>query len=294
MPRPRLANLRYQYRNKNQADSLAIDILLAYALNKDRLFLYQTPDYTPAAAGINRFRNLVKKYRAGEPLAYLVGSQEFMSLPFLVNRHTLIPRPETELLVEEALNLIKNKTPGGLIKIIEIGAGCGNIAVSLAYWSRRKRLKIFASDISRAALRVARRNAVTHGVASKINFQQGNLFGAFQGINLRHKIDLIISNPPYVSRDEDSRLAKEVRDYEPPRALYAGNDGTELQQKIIDRSTAYLKPNGYLIMEMGIGQSKKVQGMLKTAGSFKDIRILPDYNKIPRLISAQYRGPAVI
>jgi len=305
MPHLTLAILRYQYlRRLNKprlggrgipqenkpcltAGRLAIDLILAHALRKPRLFLYQAPEYLPSRVEVNRFGQLLKKYLNGTPLAYLVGSQEFMSLVFKVNRHTLIPRPETELLVEETLRLI-SQCCHKVIKVIDLGTGCGNIAVSLAYWGGRKGLKIFASDISVAALKVARQNAFTHGVSERITFRRGNLFEAFKRMNLAGRIDFIVANPPYVSRADMTVLPESVREYEPSGALYAGQAGTEIQEGIISQAPIYLKPDGYLLMEMGIGQAQSVRSMLEKAGLFRETNIIRDYQKIPRVILARY------
>ncbi|MEK7448469.1 MAG: HemK/PrmC family methyltransferase, partial [Planctomycetota bacterium] len=176
--------------------------------------------------------------------------------------------------------------------LLDIGTGSGNIAISLARLSPNKKLKIFASDISAGALKVARTNACFHKVSRLIKFCRGNLFRAFNRFNLHEKVDLIVSNPPYISNRERKNLPLDVRKYEPPAALYVptGSRGTFFHKQIITESTRYLKPGGYLVMEIGIGQAPELKEFLEKIGYFDMIIFLSDYNSIPRVVVTRCSG----
>lgn len=305
------------------------EILLAFTRKCTLIDLYKNPK--PLTTGQQRlFKKLLVQYQQGCPLAYLTRHQEFVSMDFIVNRNVLIPRPETELVVEEALRLVSRMSLRGVplgsettkqshrieiassrhpvsglamtrtsFTILDIGTGSGNIAVSLARCAPVKNIRIFASDISRKALRVARQNARRHQVHKYVRFYYGDLFSAFPK-SLKGKTDIIISNPPYVSPAEYKRLPLSVREYEPRRALWAGQNGLEFYRKIVDSAPEYLKPGGarrrspdehrggHLIMEMGYRQSKAVREILARNGSFGKIYTVKDYQGIERVIIARY------
>lgn len=272
---------------------LTAEIILSYLLGVERLELYKTPERSLSSRQIRSFNRLIQRFLAGVPLAYLVGWCEFMSLNFKVNRNVLIPRPETELLVEQTLRLLKLQvTPTENyceVILLDIGTGCGNIAISLAYYYKlapsNYELRIFASDISGQALRVARQNARAHKVDDLIIFSQGDLFSAFRKFNLKGKVNFIVSNPPYISQSAYKRLPKSVYQYEPRLALYAGKTGTELHERIIKEAPDWLGPKGYLIMEIGINQLEKLMSLFNKKKSFWQVdRIIRDYQNIPRVI----------
>jgi len=193
-----------------------------------------------------RFYKLISKRLAGFPLPYLTGTKEFWSIPFKVFPGVLIPRPETELIVEKMIGLSSQ----GNETVVDIGTGCGNIAVSLA--KELHNVKIIATDISLKALKVARLNAFKLQI-STIIFSRGNLFSPLRRLRLERKCDFIVSNPPYVSEEEWEKLPEEIRYHEPKRALVAGERGLEVIEKLVQGAPHYLKPGGYLLIEIGYG-----------------------------------------
>ena len=263
------------------------EIILAHILKCQTIDLYKNPQRIITPAQYARFQKLLRKYKKGWPVAYLTGYKEFMSLDFKVTPAVLIPRPETELLVEQAIKCIDVLTQDAgrkTLYAIDIGTGSGNIAISIAKHSPVKNLRIVASDISRPALRIARFNARQHQVGKYVRFCYGNLFGPFKGI----KADVIVSNPPYVDRAEKSKWQSGLK-YEPQSALWSGQRGLSYIERIIKQAPDYLKTGGYLLMEIGIGQAKEALRIIKSTGSFRDIKIINDYNRIPRILFANRR-----
>ena len=264
---------------------LEAELLLAHCLKTDRTGLYRNPSRCLTPTKSAALKKLCQKRTRNIPMAYLTGRQEFMGLSFKVNRSVLIPRPETEILVETTLSLI---TPQKPYLIMEIGTGSGNIAVSLAKLSRNKKIKIFASDISTRALTIALQNARQHQVSDRIKLFRGDLFAAFKKLNIAGQIDLIVSNPPYVSEKEYQQLPADVKNYEPRLALTTGKQGMAIHQRIIKGAGRYLKPGGHLIMEMGIDQVGHLKKLLEKANYFDKIIVLPDYRKISRVIVGRF------
>jgi release factor glutamine methyltransferase len=223
-----------------------------------------------------KLKVLVKKRKEGWPVAYLLGKKEFWSLEFKVNRWVLIPRPETELIVETVLSLSLPNKPA----ILDVGTGCGNIAVALA--KELPGAKVVASDISGRALKLAEFNARNNQVKN-IKFVQSNLLNYF--IKKKKKFEVIVSNPPYVSESEWKKLEQAVRDFEPKKALVAGSTGLEVMEKLVQQASKCLKPGGYLIMEIGAEQKAEVVRLF-TQG-WKEVKTLPDYSGLPRVVIAQ-------
>lgn len=213
-----------------------------------------------------RLDNLVARRAAGEPVAYLTGRKEFMGLEFEVNPAVLIPRPETELLVETAISL--SNADGGIV--VDVGTGSGAIAVSLAVNLRRAR--VFATDISARALRLARENALRHGVGQRIIFRQGDLLAPLAEDQLVGQVDLLAANLPYIATHELKDLPREVRQFEPLTALEGGADGLDMYRRLIPEAAHWLKPGGYLLLEIGCRQQKGMVALLRPhdwAVSFK-------------------------
>jgi release factor glutamine methyltransferase len=223
------------------------------------------------------FGRLVARRLDGAPLAYLTGTKEFWSIPFEVSPSVLVPRPETEALVEKVLELADR----GDEAIVDVGTGCGCIAVALA--QELPRARIDAVDISERALRVARRNAARHR-ARQVRFLRSDLLSAFRGTGAR--FDFIVSNPPYVSRAEWDGLPADVRGFEPRRALLAGESGLELIERLVRRAGAFLKPGGYLIFEIGEGQRDRVLGLF--GKRWTEIETAWDLAGKPRVITARW------
>jgi release factor glutamine methyltransferase len=249
-------------------------LLRAARLTEERYLTAPTRPCPPKAEAF--FRRLIEKRLDGVPLAHLTGTKEFWSIPIEVTSSVLVPRPETEGLVEKVLELSSR----GEEDIVDVGTGSGCIAIALANELPHARIK--AVDISERALRVARRNAARHK-AKHVEFQRSNLLSAFRGKGL--KFDFIVSNPPYVSRTEWVGLPRDVRDFEPRRALLAGESGLELIERLVRRAGTFLKPGGYLIFEIGDGQRDKVLGLF--GRRWTEIETAWDLAGKPRVITAR-------
>ena len=257
------------------------EVLLAHALGMERVQLYLNHDKPLSPEELTRFRGLVRRRAAYEPTQYITGKQEFWSLEFEVTPAVLIPRPETEVLVERALEIAEHK-PG---LVLDLGTGSGAIAVALAH--ERSGLRIIAADKSWSAIQVARSNAVRNGVAERISFVVMDLFEA---IAARPLFDLIVSNPPYVSDAELLDLAPEIANYEPDSALRGGGKvGLALIRKILEGFSACLKPQGSFLMEIGMGQAEILEAGFPSelAGKFEFIE---DYSGIKRVLHVRDRG----
>lgn len=211
------------------------------------------------------------------PIQQIIGQANFCSHHFFVNKSTLIPRPETEILVEQALKIAKENN---LTKILDIGTGSGCIPISIVL--KDKNITAHAVDISKDALETAKRNALLHNVYEKINFYQSDVFDSVE-----EKFDIIISNPPYIPLKDKETLQIEVKNYDPPSALFTNDDdGIEFYEEIISNAKDFLLPNGYLMFELGKGQHEKVSALLKMYG-FRGIKIIKDLNSIERVIISQ-------
>lgn len=223
------------------------------------------------------FEAVVRRRAAREPTAYLVGRREFCRLEFQVTPAVLIPRPETELIVESALSLFSRSS--GALEIADVGTGSGCLAVTLA--RERPASRIVATDISSEALEVARLNARRLGVASRIELVETDLLN---GVD--REFDLIVSNPPYVPERDRPQLQPEVRDYEPARALFAGADGLSIIRRLVDQVAARLKPDGRFIFEFGFGQADDIRTMLSNTRSMVLLDLRRDLQGIPRVAVA--------
>lgn len=268
-----------------QHSRLDAELILRHVLKKERAWLiahFQDP-----LDGDNRrlFEDGVGRRARREPLQYIIGEQEFWGLPFSVTPDVLIPRPETELLIEVALGVAENK--GGPSTIIDLCTGSGCIAVSLA--REMQAARIFATDISPNAAAVARENARTHGVSDRIRFLEGDLFAPLEELDLRGQVDIIVTNPPYVRSDELPALMPEVSVYEPSTALVAGPQGTEVHSRIVEGAPAFLKKGGALIMEMGMGQADALSRLMKECNEYKTPEIVKDLAGIDRVIRVRRR-----
>jgi release factor glutamine methyltransferase len=215
------------------------------------------------------------------PVQYIVGNQEFRGLEFEVTPDVLIPRPETEILVEEALSSLQ----AGTTILADVGTGSGCIAVTLAL--ERLDARIFAIDISEPALEVARRNARRHGVEDRIRFLRGDLLAPLASLLQNETADCICSNPPYVAERDLFSLQREVRDWEPRLALRAGEDGLQVIERLVPQALRMLRPRGVLIMEIGYNQQKQVSGLFTE--EWQSLRIREDLSGIPRIVVAQKR-----
>jgi release factor glutamine methyltransferase len=260
---------------------LDAEILVGHYVNRDRAALYRNGDYQLTEKELQDLRTGAGRRIKGEPIAYITGIKEFFSLEFEVTHHVLIPRPETEILIEEVLKLTENETlPRG--NVLEVGTGNGAISIALA--TKLSQMNFFAIDISQEALSIAKRNARKHDVDERIFFFCGNLFEP-----ISEQFDIIVSNPPYISEEEYKHISPEIRDYEPRDALIAGPDGTEFHQKLITNSDTYLRKGGWLVMEMGYGQWKTVERLLRESQKYDYIGFQYDYAGIERVAKARRR-----
>lgn len=251
---------------------LDAEVLLCHLLSCDRSFLFTHPEHSLSECQFDLFSQWIFRRKKGEPIAYIIGVKEFWSLSLDVTKATLIPRPETECLVEFILQLPKDKA----LKIADLGTGSGAIAIALA--SERPDWKITATDQSHEALEVAERNAVKHQV-TQINFRQGSWCNGL----LEHDYDLIVSNPPYLP-DDDPHL--DALRFEPANALKAGCHGLEWLHQIIKEARDYLRTGGYLVLEHGHDQASKVIALLEDY-NYIDIRAHHDYSSNPRFVTAK-------
>ena len=254
--------------------------LLAHVLGRDRTFVIAHAEDAIDEASRSKFADCVHRRAQGEPLQYITGYQDFFGLKFHVTPDVLIPRPETELLVEATLNLMAQF--GDSPQICDIGTGSGCIVVALL--QARVDARAVAVDISEAALRIAHLNAVSHRVRERVDFIVSDRFAAMNP-SIQH-FDLIVSNPPYVSASALRGLQREVRDHEPFIALSPGTDGLSLIRHLLDKSPEYLKPNGYLIFEIGFDQGAAVREMVDRGG-WRVLDIQPDLQGIPRIVALQ-------
>jgi release factor glutamine methyltransferase len=254
--------------------------LLAFALGVDKIFLISHDDYALSGAEKTKFAGFLKRRARGEPFQYIAGKQEFYRLDFLVTPNVLIPRPETELIVENAVEILSGtKNP----RFCEIGTGSGCISVSILH--ELKTATAIGLDISPEALAVTRKNADAHVVSSRLQTKVSDVFSALEN---PETFDLIVSNPPYVPFEHIATLQKEVRDFEPHTALTDGADGLSIVQKIIRDSPLYLNPGGFLLMEIGFDQARKVSVMFDLE-KWLMLEILPDLQGIPRMVKARLK-----
>ena len=278
--------------------TLAAELLLLHALGRDRTWIYSHPEEEICAADVERYFALVRRRAAGEPTQHLTGKQEFWGLEFEVTPDVLIPRPETEHVVEVALDRLglhelragrPQKTDGSGLRIADIGTGSGCLAIALA--KELPAATIVATDTSSAALAVARRNAERLQVADHVLFVECNLLDGSVDSSLATRqsplpFDLILSNPPYIGRREAATLMREVREHEPEIALYGGEEGYELYADLIAQAAMHLKPGGILVLELGHDSLPAVQPLLDSS-RWANVGITNDLAGIPRVLAAE-------
>ena len=300
------------------SDTLAAELLLLHVTRRDRTWLYAHPEELLDSHSIESYFSLLRRRAAGEPTQHLTGKQEFWGLEFEVTPDVLIPRPETEHLIEVALDRLavralraghNPKLAGEGLTIVDIGTGSGCIALALA--KELPAAKIYATEISPAALTIAQRNATRLGFANRVTFLESSLFAAFSPssdssphrslvashwppsssqspVTNRQSLlfDLVISNPPYIGRREAPSLPIEVRDHEPASALYGGEEGYELYGQLIPQAGLHFKPGGLLVLELGHDSLPAVRPLLETP-QWANLRVTNDLAGIPRVFSAE-------
>ena len=280
------------------SSTLAAELLVMHVLGRDRAWIYAHPEYSLTPSEIESYFALVERRAAGKPTQYLTGRQEFWGLDFEVTPAVLIPRPETEHLVEVALERMgeergikinmRTGTPNPILRIADVGTGSGCIAVALA--RELPHANLFATDVSVEALTVAQRNATRHGVADRIEFIRTDLLGALldrQRANETELFDLVVSNPPYVAKNEADRLPREVRDHEPTEALFGGPTGIEMYERLIGQAAELLAARGILVLELGYNCADGVRAILSCQRVWANVSATNDLAGIPRVIAAE-------
>ncbi|WP_248663143.1 peptide chain release factor N(5)-glutamine methyltransferase [Fuchsiella alkaliacetigena] len=269
-----------------QTPRLDAEVLLADLLGMERIELYVNFDRPLETEEVDQYRKRVIQRSKRIPVAYIIGYQEFMSLEFKVNDQVLIPRPETEHLVETALEKIESLTKESL-QVVELCTGSGAVVISLAKQlgelAVTKEIDYVATDISKSALEIAQENASKHGVLEWIEFLSGDLLVPLE--DLANKADLLLANPPYIATEEWEQLQPEVK-REPELALKAGEDGLEFYRRIISGAESVIAEQGLLGLEIGLGQAEAVQKLLLDKG-FIEVEVIDDYAEIPRVIFAK-------
>jgi len=291
------------------AHTLATELLLMHALGRDRAWIYSHADESVDRATAERFLALIARRATGEPVQYLIGKQEFWGLEFEVTPAVLIPRPETEHLMEVALARLGERgikihmdtgAPREKLQVADVGTGSGCLAVALAW--ELPHAEVFATDISAPALEVARRNAARHGVVERIHFLQCDLLSSLayadpSNLGARHSVpasgqdvshfDLIVSNPPYIARNDAALLEREVRDHEPHSALFGGPTGIEMYQRLIDQARDLLRDRGILVLELGFDSAEQVRKLFDARHGWTNVAITMDLAGIPRVLAAE-------
>ena len=273
--------------------TLAAELLLLHVVGRDRTWLYAHPEDEISAEQEKQLLTLLERRANGEPTQHLTGKQEFWGLEFEVTPDVLIPRPETEHVIEVALDRLalrelragrKQTLSGEGLRIADVGTGSGCIAIALA--KDLPGAKFVATDISPAALQVAQRNAVRHNFADRIEFVHTSLLESVAIATTVSQFELIASNPPYISRREGPTLQREVRDHEPEMALYGGEEGYELYAALVTQSAAHLIPGGIAVFELGHDSLPAVQPLFDTP-EWTRVGITNDLAGIPRVIAAE-------
>ncbi len=260
------------------APSIEAEVLLRYVLAVDRARLYAAWEADLPAEAWARYQHLLEVRAQGRPLHYILGEREFMGLSFAVDERVMIPRPETEVLVEHLIGCFQFH-PGPML--VDVGTGSGCIGISLAHFLPRAR--ILAIDLSAAALEVARANATRHALADRVTFLEGDLLRPLPEA-LRGQIDAIASNPPYIPLEQAAGLPKEIREYEPPVALFAPGGGMEFHRRLIAESPPWLAAAGMVALEVALGQAPTVADVMRQDRRYAPIQRLSDLAGVERVV----------
>lgn len=266
---------------KIDTPQLDVEVILSNLLEIERIKLHIYPEMEISQEICRKFWKDVEKRLNNMPVQYIVNRQEFMGLDFWIEEGVLIPRGDTEILVEKALQLYQQHYSGKGVKILDIGVGSGAIAVSIGKYIKESR--VYGVDISPKAIEVASKNALKHGVENRITFFEGSLFEALKGKNLENTLDFVLSNPPYIPRKIIETLWKEVKDYEPSLALDGGEDGLDFYKEILKGAPVFLKAGGWLVFEIGYDQGKALQQMMTQEG-FANVEVIKDLAGLDRVV----------
>ncbi len=254
---------------------LNAEVLLMFVLGVNRAYLYAHPERVLTSEEDDRYEEVLAQRATGRPSQYITGHQEFWGLDFVVSPAVLIPRPETEHLVETVLELAQQHT---FRRVADIGTGSGCIAVALA--KEFPQAEFTAVDLSRDALEIARANAARHQMERRISFLESDLLEKLP----KNHFDLVVSNPPYVGENERDKVQKQVRDFEPKMAVFSGSEGLDIYKRLIPQAHAALVPGGWVVMEMGFSVEERVRALL---AGWEDVRVTHDLQGIPRVIAAR-------
>jgi release factor glutamine methyltransferase len=281
----KLLNWTTEYLTSKGIDSprLSAELLLSHVLGLKRIELYTQFEKIVTGQQLDLLHGLVNRAGQKEPIPYIVGKTEFYSLELDITADCMIPRPETELLVERAIEFLRSRTGKQFVCDLCTGSGCIAVAIARNYPD----CQIIATDISDAALSVAAKNVEKHQLKERIRLLCGDLFDPIMPQLDVEKFDLIVCNPPYVSAAEFEKLDKNVKDYEPKVALFAGDDGLDIYRRIIERVEQFLKPDSVLMMEIGHKQGQAVKQLLEQAGCFGEITIEKDLHGNGRIVIAK-------
>lgn len=254
------------------------ELLLRFVLSCDRAYLYAHPERELGAKECSAYESVLAERERGVPAQYITGHQEFWGMDLIVTPAVLIPRPETEHVIETVLELVGQMAVRDPLRIVDVGTGSGCIALALAKELPRER--IVATDISAAALEIARVNAARHELESRIEFRESDLLSKFEAGSL----DFVVSNPPYVGESEQDEVQLEVRKFEPRNAVFAGHRGTEVIERLIPQARASLKAGGWLVMEISGTIAADVEKLL---ANWRDVELKADLQSIPRVVRAR-------
>ncbi len=264
--------------------TLAAELLLMKVTGRDRAWVYAHPEAVLSPGQQAQFMELVARRCTGEPTQYLTGQQEFWGREFEVGPGVLIPRPETEHVVEVALEMLGPPREGERFRIADVGTGSGCLAITLAL--ALPRAEVIAIDISDAALSYARRNAQKHGVAERIAFMRANLLQDLVAAGIA-PLDIVVSNPPYIGRKDAAGLPREVREHEPMEALFGGEEGHEFYETLVKQAHKALRHSGILVLELGYNGLPRVRTLLDSPPTWSDVRVTNDLAGIARVITAR-------
>lgn len=257
-------------------------LILEFLLNVDKSYLYTHGDRIVSEEIVDKFLHYLDKRKTGYPLSYLLNEKDFYDLSFYIEEGVLVPRPDTEILVDFVINAAIEKYQGKPINIVDLGTGSGCIALTLAY--HLKNALVYAVDLDDVALNVTDKNISKYNLKDRVVLCKGDMFCGIKPLQLGRKIDIIVSNPPYIPTKDIENLQVEVRDYEPRRALDGGIDGLDFYNKIIPESKYYLKKDGILVFEIGYDQGEIVKDIFIKEG-FKDVKVIKDLQGLDRVVA---------
>ncbi len=269
---------------------LSAELVLAYVLNCPRIKLYTDYDQVVGERPLATFRDLVRRAGEQEPIAYLTGRAHFFNLELAVTRDVLIPRPDTETLVENVMQTVRHQAGLEAPRVLDLGTGSGCIALALA--KHLKAATVLATDLSERAVAVARGNVDALGLADRVTVEAGDLFDPIKEVVDPRPFDLIVSNPPYIPSDQIDGLDRSVRDYEPRLALDGGPDGLAVHRRILDRAADHLSPAGRVFLEIAFDQGPAARELAAAFPAYADVRILKDYTGHDRVLALQRKAPA--